>query len=352
MSLKAKLLKNSTIKETSILTDSIIYNQKSELSTPVPMINVALSGKVDGGLTSGFTMIAGPSRHFKTAFALLLASAYLKANGPDAMILFYDTEFGTPQSYIRSFGIDPSQIIHTPITDIEQLKHDLVTQLGGIERGDKVLVMIDSIGNIASKKELDDALEGKTVADMTRARALKSLFRMVTGKLNLKDLPLVGINHTYMTLEMFSKAVVGGGTGAMYAADNVWIVGRQQEKTAKDGHTGYNFTINIEKSRYVREKSKVDITVSFEGGINKWSGLFEQAEEAGFITSEKKGFYLAADPDTGEVPEAGARKSDIEFNGEYWKRMLKNKEFTDFITKKYRLDTERTMIEEDTPEEV
>ncbi len=308
------------------------------------------------GLAAGFTMIAGPSRHFKTAFALLLASSYIKKYGEDAMILFYDTEFGTPKSYIKSFGIDPGQIVHTPITEIEELKHDLMTQLSHIDRGDKVLIMIDSIGNIASKKEIDDAIDGKNVADMTRAKALKSLFRMVTGKLSLKDLPLVGINHTYKTLETYSQTVVGGGTGAMYAADNVWIVGRQKEeeskkvdpnKAAKKVHSGYNFTINIEKSRYVREKSKIDITVSFEGGINRWSGLFQQAVECGMITSEKQGWYQCVDPETGEVPEAGVRASAIESDGEYWKKMLKNKQFTDFITSKYRLDTEKPMITED-----
>jgi len=38
------------------------------------MVNVALSGDPDGGLSSGLTVLAGPSKHFKTSFALLMAS--------------------------------------------------------------------------------------------------------------------------------------------------------------------------------------------------------------------------------------------------------------------------------------
>jgi hypothetical protein len=74
------------------------------IPTAVPIINVALSGKLDGGLTPGLTMWAGPSKHFKTAFSLLMAKSYLDKY-PDAALLFYDSEFGTPQSYFDSFGI-------------------------------------------------------------------------------------------------------------------------------------------------------------------------------------------------------------------------------------------------------
>ena len=202
-----KIKKNSTIKDTAVLADSKFFNSKDMIQTSVPMINVALSGKLDGGLTPGLTVFAGPSKHFKTAFALLLAKSYLDKYD-DAVVLFYDSEFGTPQSYFDSFGIDTKRVIHTPITDIEQLKHDSMAQLNNIERGDHVIVIVDSVGNLASKKEVEDALDGKTVADMSRAKQLKSLFRMVTPHLSLKDIPMIVVNHTYMSMEMFSKPVV------------------------------------------------------------------------------------------------------------------------------------------------
>jgi len=210
MSLKDKLIKNSTIDYTSTLTESKIYTKKDMIQTSVPMINVALGGSIDGGLTPGLTMLAGPSKHFKTGFSLLLASAFLKKY-EDGVVLFYDSEFGTPQSYFETFGIDLDSVIHTPITDVEELKHDIMKQLKDIERGDKVFILVDSIGNLASKKEVEDALDGKSVADMTRAKQLKSLFRMVTPHLTLKDIPMVVVNHTYKEIGMFPKDIVGGG---------------------------------------------------------------------------------------------------------------------------------------------
>ena len=210
-----KLKKNSKLKTTEILSQSKFFTDVEMTSTSVPMINVALSGSTEGGLAPGLTVLAGPSKHFKTSFALLMAGAYLDKH-KDAVMLFYDSEFGSPLSYFENFGLDTSRILHTPITNVEELKFDLINQLEQIEDGDKVIVVIDSIGNLASKKELEDAIDMKSVADMSRAKALKGLFRMCTPYLTMKKVPLLAVNHTYKEIGLFPKDVVGGGTGIYY----------------------------------------------------------------------------------------------------------------------------------------
>lgn len=210
MSLLDRLKKNSTIKETAVLAESKFFEEGDKVSTSVPALNVALSGDLAGGFGSGLIVVAGPSKHFKTSFTLLMMKAYLDKH-KDAIALFYDSEFGSPQSYFESFGIDLKRVLHTPVANIEELKFDIMNQLKEIKRGDKVFVALDSAGNIASKKEVEDALEGKSVADMSRAKQLKSLFRMVTPELTIKQLPMVVVNHTYQTQEMYSKTIVSGG---------------------------------------------------------------------------------------------------------------------------------------------
>ena len=95
MSLLDKLKKNTTIKDSAILSKSKFFTEKDMVPTEVPMINVALSGRLDGGIIPGLTMWAGPSKHFKTAFSLLMAKAYMDKY-PEAVLLFYASEFGTP----------------------------------------------------------------------------------------------------------------------------------------------------------------------------------------------------------------------------------------------------------------
>jgi len=328
MSILEKIKKNSTIKDTAILSQSKFFTKKDMIPTTIPVINVALSGRLDGGLTPGLTMWAGPSKHFKTAFSLLMARAYLDKY-EDAALLFYDSEFGTPQSYFDAFGIDTERVVHTPVTDVEQLKFDIMQQLQNIERGERVMIVIDSIGNLASKKEVEDALDQKSVADMSRAKQMKSLFRMVTPHLTLKDIPMVVVNHTYKEIGMFPKDIVGGGTGSYYSADNIFILGRQQEKDGTEV-TGYNFIINVEKSRYVKEKSKIPVSVSFDGGISKWSGLLDLALESGHVIKPKNGWYQRV----GE--EKNYREKDTD-SKDFWMPILMNKDFYDFVKNKYSI---------------
>lgn len=189
-----------------------------------------------------------------------------------------------------------------------------------------MLIVIDSLGQLASSKEVDDAIEGKAVADMTRAKSIKSLFRMVTPHLRIKDIPLVVINHTYKEIGMYPKDIVGGGTGSYFAADTIWIIGRQQEKVEGEV-AGFNFVLNVEKSRYVKEKSKFGLTVMFEGGIEKYSGLLELALEGGFVVKPSPGWYMKKGT-TNKVRESETKTEA------FWKDILKNGEFNEFVKKK------------------
>jgi RecA/RadA recombinase len=343
-----RLQKNSTIRETDILTESKFFGDKDLIQTSVPAVNVALSGKLDGGLTPGLTVFAGPSKHFKTAFAMLLAKAF-QDKYKDGVILFYDSEFGAPQSYFETFDIDTNRVIHSPISDIEQLKHDIMQQLNGVERDDHIMIIVDSVGNLASKKEVEDALEGKSVADMTRAKQMKSLFRMVTPHLTIKDIPAIVVNHTYKEIGLFPKDVVSGGTGIYYSADNIFIIGRRQQKTGTDV-TGYEFVINVEKSRFVREKSKIPVAVTWEDGISKWSGLLDMGLESGHVIKPSNGWYQKIDPDTGEVADVKVRAKDL--GKDFWLPILSDKRFSDWVQKRYTIGSVEMMGEEVSDEDV
>ena len=348
MSLLDKIKKNSTIKETAILSKSKFFSAKDMIQTYIPAVNVALSGDLEGGFTPGLTMWAGPSKHFKTAFSLLMAKAY-QDKYPDSVVLFYDSEFGTPNSYFESFGIDRDRVIHTPITDVEQLKFDIMNQLKEINRGDRIMILVDSIGNLASKKEVEDALDQKSAGDFTRAKQIKSLFRMVTPHLTLKDIPMVVVNHTYKTMELYSKDIVGGGTGSYYSADNIFILGRQQEKEGTE-LIGYSFIINVEKSRYVREKAKIPVTVKFGGGISRYSGLLDMALESGHVIKPSNGWYSRVNLETGEVESKKWRIADTDAS-EFWDSIVDTDSFKEWVRNRYQFTSVNQNIEAPVEEE-
>jgi RecA/RadA recombinase len=345
MSLLSKMKKNSKIVGTNVLSESEFFGEKSFTRLDVPMLNVALTGRLDGGISCGLTTLAGPSKHFKTSFALKIASSFLKSD-PEAVLLFYDSEFGSPQSYFESFEVDPNRVLHVPVQDMEQLKFDLVNQLKEIEKTDKVIIIIDSIGNLASRRELDNALDEKSVADMTRAKELKGLFRMVTPTLTTKDVPLIAINHTYKEIGLFPKDIVGGGTGIYYSSDNIWIIGRRQNKSGTEVE-GYDFVIKVEKSRFVKEQSKIPITVTWEGGIEKYSGLLDVALASGHVTKPSNGWYQK-----GEGAKVRQKETLTE---EFWSDILSDESFQNFVKNQFTIgqkseaELEIEIIDDETP---
>lgn len=181
--------------------------------------------------------------------------------------------------------------------------------------------------------------------------------------MKIKSVKSVGVKPVYdMTINTndydkqqytLENGVVSHNTGAYYSADAIWIIGRRQEKVGQEIE-GYHFVINIEKSRHVREKSAIPITVTFNGGISKWSGLAEVAEKLGYINKPKVGWYEALNPETGEVlTDKLMRAKEVNASGELWKMLLTETNLAEDIKNNYTVATGSIMQDEDdeaTPE--
>jgi hypothetical protein len=158
---------------------------------------------------------------------------------------------------------------------------------------------------------------------------------MATPYLTMKNIPMLAINHTYKEIGLFPKDIVGGGTGIYYSADNIWILGRRQNKTGTEV-TGYDFIINVEKSRFVKEKSKIPISVSWDGGIERFSGLLDIGLASGFVTKPSNGWYQRVDTSTGEVIGNKIREKDT-LSEDFWADILTDAKFQEFVEKQYRI---------------
>ena len=327
----------SKIKDTEVYSESKVLDLEV-ITTDVPAMNIAFSGDIDGGYTAGITTWASPSKHFKTLFSLMQAKAYLDKH-PDAIMMFFDSEFGSPQSYFTAQGIDTKRVVHIPIKNIEELKFEMMAQLEHLTRKDKVVMVVDSIGNLASIKEVQDAMDSKSTADMTRAKQLKSLFRIITPYLNSLEIPCIIINHTYKTMDLFPTTVVGGGGGNIFASNNIFVISKRQDKNSQKELEGFEFVIKIEKSRGAVENSTIPIRVSFDNGVDKYSGLLEIALEGGFVSKTKIGnanAFSLVDVETGEVNERKWKERETSC-GEFFDPILNNPEFKKFVRRKYKL---------------
>jgi hypothetical protein len=121
----------------------------------------------------------------------------------------------------------------------------------------------------------------------------------------------------------------------MYSANQIFIISKSQEKDGSD-LVGWNFTINIEKSRFVREKAKLPFTVKFEGGISKWSGLLDIALESGHIVKPSNGWYSKVNTETGEIETKKYRLKETE-NKEFWSSIILDQSFDSWVKQNYQI---------------
>lgn len=160
------------------------------------------------------------------------------------------------------------------------------------------------------------------------------------GKQKVYDISVANEEHYIL-----ENGVASHNTGSYYAADNIFILGRQQEKDGSD-LAGWNFIINVEKSRYVKEKSKIPITVKFDGGLSKWSGLIEMALEAKAVVKPSNGWYSRVDMETGEVEDKKWRLADTD-NKEFWMPIITSPQFQNWIANRYQVSSSQLMKDDD-----
>ncbi len=135
---------------------------------------------------------------------------------------------------------------------------------------------------------------------------------------------------------LYAKKIVSGGQGVMLSANQVFIITKAQEKEGTE-IAGWKFTINIEKSRFVKEKSKIPFTVMYDGGIQKWSFLFDLALESGHIIKPKVGWYAYVDQETGEILEPNMREKAVKADDTFFSSIVQDESFREFVRKKFQL---------------
>jgi RecA/RadA recombinase len=145
-----------------------------------------------------------------------------------------------------------------------------------------LMFVLDSLGMLATNKEVEDASNDKQVRDMTKAQLIKSCFRILTLKLGKANIPMLVTNHTYDVVGAYVPTKeMGGGSGLKYSASTIVYLGKKKEK---DGTVLIGNIIKCEakKSRLTREGSKVETRLFFdERGLERHYGLLELGERAG-----------------------------------------------------------------------
>jgi len=273
---------NKEMSKISTYGDTLDKSEISQVDHYISTGNYALNACLTGSLFGGFpnnrsVCIAGPSGTGKTFLTL---NAVKEAQKMGYYIVYYDSENAVDRTLVEKFGIDPKRLRYEPCNTVQEFRSS-VTNLTkmlieqkkkGVEIP-KIMVILDSAGNLATQKEIDDAATGSDKSDMTRAKLLKSTFRILMTQMGICKIPFIFTNHTYQTQDLFSKQVAGGGTGPEYAASIILFLGKAQLAEGSE-KLGIIVTAKPNKNRFAKP-TPVKFYIRFDKGMNPYVGLQE-----------------------------------------------------------------------------
>lgn len=269
----------------SILTENKFSKIDEYIPTGNYVLNAQLSGSLFGGIPNTRSVaLSGESGVGKSFLCLNIAR---EAQKMGYYIIYCDSEAAIDEDIVRKFGIDPEKVRYQPVNTIKSLKNicaNLHAQLKEKkEKGyelPKIMVIVDSIGNLATDKERNDALSGSDKKDMTRAGDIRSMFRIITTDLAELKIPLVFTNHSYTSVGSYVPTqIMSGGGGAIYAASMILMLSKaslkeNNKEAEKAGmtKTGVLVTSKPSKNRFAKP-IPVKFHISFYNGMNPYVGL-------------------------------------------------------------------------------
>lgn len=316
--------------EGSLIESNEFINTKEFISSGIYVLDALLSTQIlEGGIPNNKVIgIGGESGTGKTFLCLNFVK---QAQKKGYYIIYLDSENAIDLPLVEKFDIDPKAFRIDPMATVEDMKTYLAKFIKKMKEMKKeghelpkVLLVLDSLGNLASRKEVEDAEAGNDKADMTRAKQLKSIFRIVTHELGMLGIPLLLTNHTYFTQEMYPREIFSGGTGAIYNASIILMLSKaklKEDNLMDDqdlGQTGIVVTAKTAKNRLAKPK-KVKFEISFNGGANPYKGLEYWCTPENFdkigIAKGKPTLVDDVDEETGEVK---GKKPGIDPVGHQW----------------------------------
>ena len=294
----------------------------SEITDYIPtgnyICNACLTGSVfKGAPNNRILCLSGESGTGKT---YLLMNMAREAQKKGHYVIWYDSENAIELSQLVQFGVDPEKFRYEPVGTVQDFKTSITQTLDLLieqkEAGNQIpniFFVLDSVGNLATQKEIDDAKAASDKADMTRAKQIRAIFRIIAHKMGVIGATLAFSNHIYMTTDLFAQRVQSGGKGLVYGASIILNLSKAKLKEGSDNlQTGIVVTAEPDKNRFCKPV-KVKFYISYVNGMNPYVGLeeyisFERCgiQKGKFITEKEynkspNSEYIRVEKQDGEV---------------------------------------------------
>lgn len=283
-----QLVKKIADENTHVMEDGLNISEASgTIDSGSLSLNAALSADIYGGIQDNkIVAFAGEEATGKTFFALALCHAF-QQNHSDGIVIYYDTESAVTKKMMREHGVDTERVVLCEKQTIQDFKTHLLKLLNEYNKNKdenpKMMVVLDSLGNLSTLKEMEDSLAGDEKVDMTKPKIIKAAFRTLAMELARNYVPLVVTNHVYTMVTAYgAPKEMSGGSGLKYAASQIIYLSKKKDALEEEGG-GNVITALIKKSRFTREGKKIETRISHNKGLDRYYGILPIAAGHGLI---------------------------------------------------------------------
>jgi RecA/RadA recombinase len=298
---------------TLVPISELLANDKTTYTdTGSYVLNALISGSIRGGLPSDTIVgIAGEKATGKTYVCISICKHFLEAN-PTGIVFYFDTEGAIKPNMVIDRGLPEDRFQLKKVNTLEQFRLETVRIVNDYmtyaeEDRPPMLMVLDSLGNISTIKEIEEAAVDidKQKKDMTKAQLVRSVFRVLSIKLEEANIPLIVTNHVGVKIGARVRAgmpppiEMSGGEGLKFAASTILILTKSSIYDEKNKvYTGVRMKAALYKSRHTVEKMQAETKLDYATGMDRYYGLIEFAKK--FDLTEKCGtgtkFTVGVDP--------------------------------------------------------
>ncbi|MFK5882853.1 MAG: hypothetical protein QM489_00780 [Candidatus Izemoplasma sp.] len=286
-------ISKSVLKTGTVATVGCLGDVAGYIDTGSYAFNALVSASLYKGIPSNkITGYSGKSGVGKTYFALQAVKHHLEAH-PENVVIYVDTEAAITQEMLESRDLPLDRIVVKCMSTIEEFRtkaFKLIKEYGELQDDKsepRLLMILDSMGNLSSIKELEDVEKGDNKVDMTKAKLLKATFRALTITAAEENVPILLTNHTYDSIGLFPATNQAGGSGMVYAASTIIVFGKSKVRTGKDV-IGALIRAKTAKSRLSKEEQQIEILLNYDTGLDRWHYMDTFAIAAGVFKKEGK----------------------------------------------------------------
>jgi RecA/RadA recombinase len=258
------------------------------LSTGNYALNKSLSGSFDRGFPLGrISLVAGPSGAGKS---FITSNAMAEAQKDGFHILVLDSENALDLEYLGKIGVDTDEdkMTYVQVTTIEDVNavcseffsNYKKTYGKNSEGSPKVMIVLDSLGMLASKTEIENYEKTHEIKSDQGilAKRRKAMLRLIIGSIARLPIAFVMTDHVYPADIMLGDGAWTITNSTKFSSSIIGIVTKLKLK--EDGVvTGVRMRFETYKSRFAVIGTKIELEVPYTKGMSPFSGLIDMLEE-------------------------------------------------------------------------